>query len=59
MFYKLLGMLVWNGGKFFLRRKYGPTYAPKPLLAGGALLLALGVLLWAVNLLVVRRQETA
>ena len=35
MFYKLLGMLVWNGAKVLLRRKYGPTYAPKPLLAGG------------------------
>src|SRR5215211_4582007 len=34
MFYKLLGMAVWNGAKFFLRRKYGSTYAPKPLLAG-------------------------
>ena len=34
MFYKLLGMLVWNGGKLFLRRKYGAIYAPKPLLAG-------------------------
>ena len=37
MFYKLLGMGVWHGGKFFLRRKYGPTYAPKPLLAAGVL----------------------
>jgi hypothetical protein len=35
MFYKLLGMLVWRGAKRFLRRRYGPTYAPKPLLAGG------------------------
>jgi hypothetical protein len=37
MFYKLLGMLVWRGGKQFLRRRYGPTYAPKPLVAGGIL----------------------
>jgi hypothetical protein len=37
MFYKLLGMLVWRGGKLFLRRRYGPTYAPKPLLAGAVL----------------------
>ena len=43
MFYKLLGMAVWNGGKWFLRRKYGPTYAPKPLLAGGVLAIVLGV----------------
>jgi hypothetical protein len=43
MFYRLLGMAVWNGGKFFLRRRYGPTYVPKPLLAGVALALAGGV----------------
>jgi hypothetical protein len=34
MFYKLLGYLVWNGGKLFLRRRYGSTYVPKPVLAG-------------------------
>jgi hypothetical protein len=34
--YKLLGMAVWHGGKLFLRRKYGSTYLPKPLLAGMA-----------------------
>jgi hypothetical protein len=43
MFYKLLGMLVWNGGKFFLRRKYGPTYAPKPVLAAGVIAIVAGV----------------
>ena len=37
MFYKLLGMVVWNGAKFVLRSKYGRTYAPKPLLAGAVL----------------------
>ena len=47
MFYKLLGMLVWNAGKLFLRRKYGPTYAPKPLVAGGLLVFVLGALLLA------------
>ena len=36
MGYKLLGMAVWHGGKFFLRRKYGATYLPKPVLAGAA-----------------------
>lgn len=42
MFYKLLGMTVWRGAKWFLRRKYGTAMTPKPLLAGGlvALLLA-------------------
>jgi hypothetical protein len=33
MFYKLLGMAVWKGAKLALRRKYGPTYTPKPVLA--------------------------
>ena len=47
MFYKLLGMLVWNGGKFVLRRKYGPTYAPKPLLAAGVLAIVAGVAILA------------
>ena len=36
MFYKLLGMVVWHGGKFVLRRRYGSTYVPKPVLAGVA-----------------------
>jgi hypothetical protein len=45
MFYKLLGMVVWNGAKFFLRRKYGPTYVPKPFIAGGVLALVLGLAL--------------
>ena len=47
MFYKLLGMLVWNAGKVFLRRKYGPTYAPKPLIAGSLIAVVVGALLLA------------
>ena len=47
MFYKLLGMAVWNGGKFFLRRRYGSTYVPKPLLAGAAVVTVAGVALAA------------
>ena len=47
MFYRLLGMLVWNGGKLFLRRKYGPTYVPKPLVAGGILAVVAGVAILA------------
>ena len=43
MFYKLLGMLVWKGGKTFLRRKNGPTYLPAPLLAGAVVLIGLVV----------------
>ena len=47
MFYKLLGMLVWNGGKVMLRRKYGPTYAPKPVVAGGIIAIVAGVAILA------------
>jgi hypothetical protein len=47
MLYKLLGMAVWKGGKVFLRRKYGTAMAPKPLLAGGLLLVIAGVVLAA------------
>jgi hypothetical protein len=43
MFYKLLGMAVWKGAKLFLRRRYGPTYVPKPLLAGLLLLAVAGL----------------
>ena len=52
MLYKLLGMVVWNGGKFVLRRKYGRTYAPKPLLAGGLL-----AIVAAIALLIARRGD--
>jgi hypothetical protein len=45
MLYRLLGMVVWKGGKWFLRRRYGAAMAPKPLLAGGALLLIAGAVL--------------
>jgi hypothetical protein len=43
MFYKLLGMAVWHGGKFFLRRKYGAAYLPKPVLAGAAVAALAGI----------------
>ena len=42
-FYKLLGMAVWNGGRLYLRRRYGSTYLPKPVLAGAAVALVSGV----------------
>lgn len=45
MAYKLLGMAVWKGAKWFLRRKYGAAMAPKPLLAGGLLILVAGIIL--------------
>ena len=43
MFYKLLGMAVWNGGKLILRRKYGAAMLPAPVLAGGVVLAAVGI----------------
>ena len=49
MFYKLLGMVVWNAAKIFLRRKYGPTYAPKPLLAAGVIAIVAGVAVLAAR----------
>ncbi len=48
MIYTLIGKAVVKAAKRFLRRKYGPTYLPKPIVAGGlvavvvALLLVLG-----------------
>jgi hypothetical protein len=52
MFYKLLGMLVWKGGKAFLRRKNGPTYLPAPLIAGAVV--GIGLI---VGLLVAKRDS--
>ena len=45
MFYKLLGMAVWHGGKLFLRRRYGSTYVPKGVLVGGTVAVVGGVAL--------------
>lgn len=44
MLYTLLGKLVWWIAKLFLRRKYGPTYLPKPVVAGGVVALVVGLL---------------
>ena len=49
MGYKVLGMVVWKGAKWFLRRKYGAAMAPKPLLAGGIVLVLVGVLFAAAR----------
>ena len=54
MLYKLLGMLVWNGAKVLLRRKYGPTYVPKPIVAGAIIAAVAGVAILAS-----RRDSTA
>jgi len=34
MIYTLIGKAVVKGAKLFLRRRYGATYTPKPVLAG-------------------------
>ena len=44
MFYELLGRLVWNGLKAFLKMKYGRFYLPKPVLAGGTVAVALAIM---------------
>ena len=40
MGYKVLGYVVWQGGKWYLRRRYGG--APRKLLAGGLVALLIG-----------------
>lgn len=49
MFYTALGRLTWAAIKFFLRRRYGPTYVPKPLIAGVAIVAAIGAILAATR----------
>jgi hypothetical protein len=55
MFYSLLGRMVWYGLKVFLRRKYGPTYVPKSLVAGATVAVAVGI---GVAVLRARSDET-
>ena len=45
MFYRLLGMAVWNGAKALLRYKYGRTYVPKPVIGAAVLAVVGGVAL--------------
>jgi hypothetical protein len=42
MFYKLLGMAVWNGTKWYMGRRLGPKAGSKALVAGGVVA-ALGI----------------
>lgn len=46
MLYKLLGMVVWRLAKVFMRRKYGRTYLPKPVVAGALVAGMVGLLLF-------------
>ena len=43
MIYTLIGKIVVKGAKVFLRRNYGPTYVPKPVLAGAVVASIIGV----------------
>jgi hypothetical protein len=47
MGYKLLGMAVWKGGQWYVRRRYGSGGIPKPVIAGGAVAVVAGVVLLA------------
>ena len=42
MFYKALGYAVWNGGKFYLRRRVGSTDSSRKIVAAGVVALAVG-----------------
>jgi hypothetical protein len=44
MFYSLLGRIVWFAAKRYARRRVSHLSAPRPVLAGGVLTLALAVL---------------
>jgi hypothetical protein len=42
MFYKLLGMAVWNGSKWYVARRYGPHAGSKALVVGSVVALGIG-----------------
>ena len=42
MFYKAVGYAVWNGGKFYLRRKAPGTGTSQKIVAAGVVALAVG-----------------
>ena len=43
MVYTLIGKAVVKGVRLFLRQRYGPTYTPKPVLAGAVVAAVVGV----------------
>jgi hypothetical protein len=45
MIYELIGRTVVRAVKSYLRMKYGPTYMPKSVLAGGTVAVGVGVML--------------
>jgi hypothetical protein len=42
MFYKLLGMAVWNSAKWYVGRRFGPNAGAKALVVGGVVALGAG-----------------
>ena len=42
MLYKALGYVVWNGGKFYLKRKAPNVGASQKIVAAGVVALAVG-----------------
>jgi hypothetical protein len=42
MLYKALGYAVWNGGKFYLKRRMPGNGATQKIVAGGIVALAVG-----------------
>ena len=42
MIYTLIGKAVVKGARLYLRRRYGPTYAPKPVIAGAVVVAVVG-----------------
>ena len=48
MFYRLLGIAVWKGAKFYVGRKYGGKLPSRALAGiGGLLVLVVGALLFS------------
>jgi hypothetical protein len=55
MFYRLLGMAVWKGGRLYVSRKYGGKLPGRALAGvGGLLVLVVGALLFSS-----RRRDSA
>ena len=47
MIYEAIGRIVVKAAKVFLRRKYGPTLVPKPVIAGAVVASIVGVAVFA------------
>ena len=43
MIYTFIGKVVVRGARVFLKRKYGPTMTPKPVLAGAVIASIVGI----------------